>query len=305
MGTKGLSSIAEEYFYTINPLAQRIGEDVAATKDAYEGLWSTLSLSEQNQAIDETIITPEVALKYAAKKIDSKELPKSYPKLCIQTGMKFMVDETGSTLRWRDEHSAPFSFMTQSQMNLSLSDSAEEMKSYSYGNYIMGSPHYSSPMKNSNDNEVLLSGDYNNLSSNKLCFYKSDNYSDTIYSTNECSNLLNSLTDSDNSENIFSKIMNKTSLLQIQSNYDDEDDDDNVDDDDLESLVPMRNAQKTSISDKSQMNISLTNARKQSSDTTESTALLDTPSSYNSYQSSHLNQDDSIPKTGFEFLDNW
>lgn len=97
MGTKALSSIAEEYFYTINPLAQRIGEDVAATKDAYEGLWNTLSLSEQNQAIDETIITPEVALKYASKKNESiKELPKSYPKLCIQTGMKFMVDETGS-----------------------------------------------------------------------------------------------------------------------------------------------------------------------------------------------------------------
>lgn len=185
-------------------------------------------------------------------------------------------------------------------MNLSLSDSSEEMKSYSYGNYIMGTSHYSSPMKNSNDNEISLNGDYNS-SPNNLCFYKSDNYSDTIFSTNECSNLLNSLTDSDNSESIFSKIINKTSLLQIQSNYNDDDDDD----DDLESLVPMRNAQKSSISDKSQMNISLTNVRKQSSDTTESTALLDTPSSYNSYQSSHLNHDDSIPKTGFEFLDNW
>lgn len=99
MGTKGLSSMAEEYFYNINPLAQRIGEDVSATKEAYEGLWNTLSLSEQNQAIDETIITPEIALKYASRKLESvQELPKSYPKLCIQTGMKYIIDETGTVI---------------------------------------------------------------------------------------------------------------------------------------------------------------------------------------------------------------
>lgn len=197
-------------------------------------------------------------------------------------------------MRWRDEHSAPFSFMTQSQMNLNLSDSSEETKSYPYGSYIMGSPHFSNPMQNSQDTEVSLNDDYNS-SSKQLSFYKSDNYSDTAFSTSDRSNLLNSLTDSDNSENIFSKLINKTSILKIQNDYDD----------DLESLMPMRNAQKTSISDKSQMNISLSTIRQQSSDSTESTALLDTPSSYSSYQSSHLNQDDSIPKTGFEFLDNW
>ena len=197
-------------------------------------------------------------------------------------------------MRWRDEHSAPFSFMTQSQMNLNLSDSTEETKFYPYESYIMDSSHFSSPMKNSQDTEISLNDDYNS-SSKQLSFYKSDNYSDTVFSTSDRCNLLNSLTDSDNSESIFSNLINKTSLLKIQNDYDD----------DLESLMPMRNAQKTSISDKSQMNISLSTIRQQSSDTTESTALLDTPSSYSSYQSSHLNQDDSIPKTGFEFLDNW
>ena len=97
MGTKAFNLTAEEYFYSINPLAQRIGEDVTATKEAYEGLWNTLSLSEQNQAIDETIIMPEVALKYASEKLENvKEMPNSYPKLCIQTGMKYIIDETGS-----------------------------------------------------------------------------------------------------------------------------------------------------------------------------------------------------------------
>lgn len=88
---------AERYFYSMNPIAQRIGEDITATKEAYEGLWNTLSIAERNQAINETIIQPEVALKYTLKKVDlNKELPEWYPKLHIQTGMKYVIDETGS-----------------------------------------------------------------------------------------------------------------------------------------------------------------------------------------------------------------
>lgn len=97
MSAKTLSVVADEYFYNINPLAKRIGDDVTATKDAYEGLWNTLSLEERNQAIDETIIQPEVALKYATKGMESsKDFHDYYPKLRIQTGMKYIIDETGS-----------------------------------------------------------------------------------------------------------------------------------------------------------------------------------------------------------------
>lgn len=97
MSSGTLSARAEQYFYSINPLAQRIGQDITATKEAYEGLWNTLSISERNQAINETIITPEVALKYTLKKVEiTKELPEWYPKLRIQTGMKYVIDETGS-----------------------------------------------------------------------------------------------------------------------------------------------------------------------------------------------------------------
>lgn len=97
MTNKSLSSVAEEYFYSINPLAQRIGEDVTATKEAYEGLWNALSATEKNQVIDETIIQPEVALKYTLKSVESsKDVPEWYPKLRIQTGLKYVLDETGS-----------------------------------------------------------------------------------------------------------------------------------------------------------------------------------------------------------------
>lgn len=124
--------------------------------------------------------------------------------------------------------------------------------------------------------------------SSETSFYHTENYSDTIFSTEEGS--------TETSEGIFAKLINKTSLLKIQ----------NGSDDDLENLVPQKILRiiPKSSNDSDQLNF---NSQLKSSDI-ESVALLDTPSSYSSYQSSQLNQDPldpEIPKTGFEFLDNW
>ncbi|KAK1136332.1 hypothetical protein K0M31_000893 [Melipona bicolor] len=288
-----LSSRAEQYFYSINPLAQRIGEDITATKEAYEGLWNTLSIAERNQAINETIIQPEVALKYTLKKPEiTKELPEWYPKLRIQTGMKYVIDETGSTLRWRDEHSAPFSFMTQSQMNLSVIDSTEDAKSKLIRAQFGESSHFSSPAKSHRNNSNSHNDPY--TSSHTVNRFQSDCFSSNIFEDEQCSSLLKGSVDSDHSESIFAKLMNKTSLLKLQNNLAD----------DMESLVRERD----SDTDKSQTNTLVVMSRTKSSDINESTALLETPSSYSSFQSSQLNQEEeerTIPKTGFEFLDNW
>ncbi|KOC68167.1 Uncharacterized protein C1orf198 like protein [Habropoda laboriosa] len=289
-----LNSRAEQYFYSINPLAQRIGEDITATKEAYEGLWNTLSIAERNQAINETIIQPEVALKYTLKKPEftTKELPEWYPKLRIQTGMKYVIDETGSTLRWRDEHSAPFSFMTQSQMNLSIIDSTEDAKSKLIRAQFGETPHFSSPAKAQRNNTNSLNDTY--TSSHTVNRFQSDCFSNSIFEDEQCSNLLKGSVDGDHSESIFAKLMNKTSLLKLQNNLAD----------DMESLMRERD----SDTDKSQSNTMVVMSRTKSSDINESTALLETPSSYSSFQSSQLNQEDeerTIPKTGFEFLDNW
>ncbi|XP_018060483.1 PREDICTED: uncharacterized protein C1orf198 homolog isoform X2 [Atta colombica] len=289
MSSSTLTARAEEYFFNINPIARRIGEDITATKEAYEGLWSTLNTAERNQAINETIIQPEIALKYTLKKIElTKELPEWYPKLRIQTGMKYVIDETGSTLRWRDEHSAPFSFMTQSQMNLSLIDSNEDVKSRSMRTHFGELPHFSSPAKTQRNN-CSLSDNYNSL---HQVSYPSDCYTNDLFENDQCSDLLTNEIDSEHSDSIFVKLINKTSLLKLQSNVED----------DLESLM------RDSDTDKSQSNTLVVTSRTKSSDINESTALLETPSSYSSFQSSQLNQEDeerSIPKTGFEFLDNW
>ncbi|CAG5082276.1 Protein of unknown function [Cotesia congregata] len=268
MSTKGLSSIAEDYFYSLNPLAKRIGDDVRATKEAYEGLWNTLSLKEKNQAIDETIIQPEIALKY-------------------------------TTL---DEHSGPFSFMTQSQMNLHLLELPSEIKTKLPSDYADKSPHFLSPIKINESSFDSSSNDYSPTST-QVSLYQSESFSDSVYS-NVDSTRINNCPSIDNTGNIFTKLMNKTSILKM-----------NQPDDDLESLVPQKQIVISKISGskngnsngnagtKNQMNINLNHRAK--SDASESTALLETPSSYNSFQFLQSNPEEEIPKTGFEFLDNW
>ncbi|XP_071450588.1 uncharacterized protein C1orf198 homolog [Hetaerina americana] len=117
-----LEVLAEEYFNSLNHLAKRISSDIQVKRDAYEEIWQTLSRKEQRQVMDETIIHPEAVLKYAAYPQDNPDF-ECFPKLRLQTGEKYVVDEEvrkGRSLTWRDEHSAPFSWMTQSQLNLNV-----------------------------------------------------------------------------------------------------------------------------------------------------------------------------------------
>lgn len=94
MSTSPLQTIAEDYFHSLNSIAERISADVSSTKDAYEELWNTLSAEEQKQVIDENIIYPEAVLKYAFE--DSLERPEFSPRLNIQTGGKYIIDDEGS-----------------------------------------------------------------------------------------------------------------------------------------------------------------------------------------------------------------
>ncbi|XP_069968782.1 uncharacterized protein [Bactrocera oleae] len=56
--------MAQDYFYNLNPLAQRIASDITTTKSSYGTLWYTLKATQQNEIINETLITPEISLKY-------------------------------------------------------------------------------------------------------------------------------------------------------------------------------------------------------------------------------------------------
>lgn len=77
-----------------------------------------LSLDEQNQVINESLIFPDAVLKYSTiineKERDNTYPPDSFPTLKISYGCKIFQDETGA--QWRDEHSAPFCWKTSSQL---------------------------------------------------------------------------------------------------------------------------------------------------------------------------------------------
>jgi hypothetical protein len=94
MSLTSIESFAEAYFNSLNPIAERISIDVAATREAYENLWHTLSYKDRSQVIDETIIHPEVALKYSFYSQDERET-ECLPRLRLQTEDTYIIDDEG------------------------------------------------------------------------------------------------------------------------------------------------------------------------------------------------------------------
>lgn len=105
-----LKNLADEYFGSLNPIAARMHTDMKEIKMSYENLWSTLSDDEKQQILCESIIKPEVLLKYAHME-KCEERTNEY-------AMKVVLDDNNCP--YRDEHSGPFSFRTQSQRDLSI-----------------------------------------------------------------------------------------------------------------------------------------------------------------------------------------
>ncbi|XP_034112173.1 uncharacterized protein LOC117573231 [Drosophila albomicans] len=134
------------YFANLNPVAQKIAFDISEVKAAYDHVWFTLKSTEQDDILNDTMMKPEIATRYnqnilsfnAVPEIseDMKKKPKptkcqkfknnyyNYDKKSLNTfniqkvGLKMIHDETIGD--YRDEHSFPFSYKTQSQINLSV-----------------------------------------------------------------------------------------------------------------------------------------------------------------------------------------
>jgi len=56
---------SEEYLRSTSALAQKIGQDLDAVREAYQDLWTTLTPNEQQQVLDEAVIDPAAVIKYA------------------------------------------------------------------------------------------------------------------------------------------------------------------------------------------------------------------------------------------------
>ncbi|XP_070843673.1 uncharacterized protein C1orf198 homolog [Chaetodon trifascialis] len=107
-----------EYFSSINSMAKKIMQEREQIKAKHGSSWDKMTPQEQDSAIDNGMMDPHIRARYAMHRVEREEVP-CYPKLLIQTGQK-IVHFGEEDITWQDEHSAPFSWETKSQLDFSL-----------------------------------------------------------------------------------------------------------------------------------------------------------------------------------------
>lgn len=122
MEQSSLQAYAEQYFSSGSAINRRIIQDIESIRESYDNTWDHLNHRQQDQVINEHIITPEVAMQ-----ISSQEKSTSFPRLKITSGQKMIVVEGNTSeggenkgYSYRDEHSEPFSWKTRSQQELNF-----------------------------------------------------------------------------------------------------------------------------------------------------------------------------------------
>ncbi|OCT62295.1 uncharacterized protein C1orf198 [Xenopus laevis] len=108
------------YFSSLNPMARKIMQEKERLKQRYGSDWDRMEPREQEEAIDRHMVDPQLRARYALHRVtgDSQPLP-CYPVLKLHTGQK-VVHFGEEDITWQDEHSAPFSWETKSQMDFSI-----------------------------------------------------------------------------------------------------------------------------------------------------------------------------------------
>ncbi|XP_063758251.1 uncharacterized protein C1orf198 homolog isoform X2 [Eleginops maclovinus] len=127
--TAGLSSHRMEekkfeYFSSINSMARKIMQERKTIEEKHGPTWEKMTPQEQDSAIDNEMMDPQIRARYAMHRVDREEVV-CYPKLLIQTGQK-IVHFGEEDITWQDEHSAPFSWETKSQLDFSLTSGPAE-----------------------------------------------------------------------------------------------------------------------------------------------------------------------------------
>lgn len=113
------------YFSSLNSMAKKIMQDKERVRQRYGSQWEKMPPKEQDEAIDKSIVDPEVQKRYALHRGAADTQPAScYPVLKTQSGQK-VVHFGEEDITWQDEHSAPFSWETRSQMELSVASGQE------------------------------------------------------------------------------------------------------------------------------------------------------------------------------------
>ncbi|XP_020392890.1 uncharacterized protein C1orf198 homolog [Rhincodon typus] len=120
--TPGLEQKKFEYFSSISPMARRIMLERQKIREKYGPRWDTLEPREQEEIIDNWMVDPQIRSRYNLHRSQREETV-CYPRLQLQTGQK-VVHFGEEDITWQDEHSAPFSWETKSQMEFNFASIA-------------------------------------------------------------------------------------------------------------------------------------------------------------------------------------
>ncbi|KAM6355261.1 uncharacterized protein C1orf198 homolog [Podargus strigoides] len=109
------------YFSSLSPMARKIMAEKERIRERYGTEWERLPPRQQDEIIDKCLVEPHVQARYAAHRGAARPAapPASYPSLRLNTGQK-VVHFGDEDITWQDEHSAPFSWETKSQMEFSI-----------------------------------------------------------------------------------------------------------------------------------------------------------------------------------------
>ncbi|XP_061480452.1 uncharacterized protein C1orf198 homolog [Rhineura floridana] len=109
------------YFSSLNPMARKIMAEKERIRERYGPEWERLPPRQQDEIIDKTLVEPHIQARYAAHRGAARGTPPPvrYPNLRLNTGQK-VVHFGDEDITWQDEHSAPFSWETKSQMEFSI-----------------------------------------------------------------------------------------------------------------------------------------------------------------------------------------
>ncbi|XP_048223391.1 LOW QUALITY PROTEIN: uncharacterized protein C1orf198 homolog [Perognathus longimembris pacificus] len=102
------------YFSSLSPMARKIMQDKEKIREKYGPEWARLPPAQQDEVIDRCLLGPR-----APPAADAGD-PGRFPGPRGPTGQK-LVRFGDEDLTWQDEHSAPFSWETRSQMEFSIS----------------------------------------------------------------------------------------------------------------------------------------------------------------------------------------
>lgn len=138
--TAKLREQVEAYFSSLNYPSSRIMQDVSCIRAEHSQDWDRISEEQKTEIVWERLVCPEIKEKYNYYPPEYSEV-EVFPVIQLNTGDKMVTDEEHANGNarstkagcWRDEHSAPFSWETQSQLNVRISGSVDEVDGISAG----------------------------------------------------------------------------------------------------------------------------------------------------------------------------